>query len=162
FNAVATTLQDSGWYVLGWDHIRQRLVIQQLTDEQGNISINITPLLVLDMWEHAFYLQYKDVKPDYVKAWWHGVDWEEVAQRDVAATGCASGRPRSCDGPCALRAGAVARLGGSTAAAERGLRAALIVALGHWGCHRPSTPVLIPRRKDIARGHQGCLRHRHR
>src|SRR5699024_11478612 len=70
--------------------------------------------------------------------------------------------PDSSDGPCALRAGAVARLGGSTAAAERGLRAALIVTLGHWGCHPPSTPVLIPRRKDIARGHQGCLRHRHR
>src|SRR5699024_12487460 len=50
--------------------------------------------------------------------------------------------PDSSDGPCSLRAGAVARLGGSTAAAERGLRAALIVTLGHWGCHPPSTPVL--------------------
>ena len=65
----------------------QRLVIQQLTDQQGNISINITPLLMLDMWEHAFYLQYKNVKPDYVKAWWNVVNWEDVAARYAAAKG---------------------------------------------------------------------------
>ena len=87
FNAAATTLQGSGWSVLGYDHIGQRLVIQQLTDQQGNISINITPLLMLDMWEHAFYLQYKNVKPDYVKAWWNVINWEDVAQRYAAAKG---------------------------------------------------------------------------
>ena len=87
FNAAATTLQGSGWSVLGFDHIGQRLVIQQLTDQQGNISINITPLLMLDMWEHAFYLQYKNVKPDYVKAWWNVINWEDVAARYAAAKG---------------------------------------------------------------------------
>ncbi|GAA1714536.1 superoxide dismutase [Dietzia cercidiphylli] len=85
FNAAATTLQGSGWAVLGWDHIGQRLIIQQLTDQQGNISINMTPLLMLDMWEHAFYLQYKNVKPDYVKAWWNVVNWADVAERYAAA-----------------------------------------------------------------------------
>ena len=58
FSAVATGLQGSGWAVLGYDHIAGRLVIEQLSDQQGNISVNFTPLLMLDMWEHAFYLQY--------------------------------------------------------------------------------------------------------
>ncbi len=87
FNAVAMTLQGSGWSVLAYDHIGQRLVIQQLTDQQGNISIGLTPLLLLDMWEHAFYLQYKNVKGDYVKAWWNVVNWEDVAARYAAAKG---------------------------------------------------------------------------
>ena len=85
FNAVATTLQGSGWSVLGWDHIGQRLIIQQLTDQQGNVSINFTPLLMLDMWEHAFYLQYKNVKADYVKAVWNVFNWDDVAERYAGA-----------------------------------------------------------------------------
>ena len=63
------------------------MVIQQLTDQQGNISVNITPLLMLDMWEHAFYLQYKNVKADYVKAFWNVVNWKDVAERYAAAKG---------------------------------------------------------------------------
>ncbi|GAA4404294.1 superoxide dismutase [Tsukamurella soli] len=87
FNAVALTLQGSGWSILAYDHIGQRLVIQQLTDQQGNISVGLTPLLLLDMWEHAFYLQYKNVKGDYVKAWWNVVNWPDVAARYAAAKG---------------------------------------------------------------------------
>ena len=86
FSAVATGLQGSGWAVLGYDHIAGRLVIEQLTDQQGNISVNFTPLLMLDMWEHAFYLQYKNVKADYVKAVWNVFNWEDVAERYAAAT----------------------------------------------------------------------------
>ena len=62
FSAAALGLQGSGWAVLGYDHIAGRLIIQQLTDQQGNVSVDFTPLLMLDMWEHAFYLQYKNVK----------------------------------------------------------------------------------------------------
>ena len=87
FTGVAMGIQGSGWAVLGFDHIAERLIIQQLTDQQGNISVNFTPLLMLDMWEHAFYLQYKNVKPDYVKAWWNVVNWEDVAKRYAAAKG---------------------------------------------------------------------------
>jgi len=56
-----------------------------MTDQQGNLSINLTPLLLLDMWEHAFYLQYKNVKADYVKAVWNVFNWDEVAKRYEAA-----------------------------------------------------------------------------
>ncbi len=86
FSAVATGLQGSGWAVLGYDHVAGRLIIEQLTDQQGNISVNFTPLLMLDMWEHAFYLQYKNVKADYVKAVWNVFNWDDVAERYAAAT----------------------------------------------------------------------------
>jgi len=81
FSSAALGLYGSGWAVLGYDHIAGRLVIEQLTDQQGNISIDITPLLMLDMWEHAFYLQYKNVKADYVKAVWNVFNWDDVAAR---------------------------------------------------------------------------------
>lgn len=86
FSAVATGLQGSGWAVLGYDHVAGRLIIEQLTDQQGNISVNFTPLLMLDMWEHAFYLQYKNVKADYVKAVWNVFNWDDVAERYAAPT----------------------------------------------------------------------------
>ena len=86
FTNVATTIQGSGWAILAWDTVGKRLVIEQLYDQQGNISIGLTPLLMLDMWEHAFYLQYKNVKADYVKAWWNVVNWDDVAARYAAAT----------------------------------------------------------------------------
>jgi len=85
FSAAATGLQGSGWAVLGYDHIAGRLIIEQLTDQQGNVSVDFTPLLMLDMWEHAFYLQYKNVKADYVKAVWNVLNWEDVAERYARA-----------------------------------------------------------------------------
>ena len=85
FSAAATGLQGSGWAVLGYDHIAGRLIIEQLTDQQGNVSVDFTPLLMLDMWEHAFYLQYKNVKADYVKAFWNVVNWADVQERFAEA-----------------------------------------------------------------------------
>jgi len=86
FEGVATSLQGSGWAVLGYDHIAGRLIIQQLTDQQGNVSVDFTPVLMLDMWEHAYYLQYKNVKADYAKAFWNVVNWDDVAERYAKAS----------------------------------------------------------------------------
>ncbi|HJE52172.1 MAG TPA: superoxide dismutase [Tessaracoccus flavescens] len=81
FNAVANGLQGSGWSVLVWDVLGKRLNINQLFDQQGNLPVGQIPLLQLDMWEHAFYLQYKNVKADYVDAWWNVVNWADVTER---------------------------------------------------------------------------------
>lgn len=85
FNAAALGIQGSGWAVLSWDPVGKRLLIQQMFDQQANMAQATIPVLQLDMWEHAFYLDYQNVKADYVNAFWNIVNWENVAQRfDVA------------------------------------------------------------------------------
>lgn len=81
FTAAATGIQGSGWAVLAYDTISHKLVIFQLFDQQGNIPVGLVPLFMLDMWEHAFYLDYLNVKADYVKAIWNIVNWENVNDR---------------------------------------------------------------------------------
>jgi len=81
FAAVATGIQGSGWAVLGWDSIGGRLLVFQLFDQQANVPLGVTPLLMLDMWEHAFYLDYLNVKAEYVKAFWNLANWADVAGR---------------------------------------------------------------------------------
>ncbi|RIQ31224.1 superoxide dismutase [Jiangella rhizosphaerae] len=91
YTAAALGIQGSGWSILAWESIGQRLVIEQLYDHQGNLAAGTVPLLMLDMWEHAFYLQYKNVKPDYVAAFWNIVNWPDVAARFEAARSKTSG-----------------------------------------------------------------------
>ncbi|MDO5671800.1 MAG: superoxide dismutase [Actinomycetaceae bacterium] len=81
FTASAMGIQGSGWAILAWDTVGRRLVTFQLFDQQGNIPVALVPLLMIDMWEHAFYLDYLNVKADYVKAFWNIVNWEDVAAR---------------------------------------------------------------------------------
>jgi Fe-Mn family superoxide dismutase len=85
FEAAALGLQGSGWSVLAWDALGQRPLIFQLFDQQGNVPVGIVPLVMLDMWEHAFYLQYFNVKADYVKAWWNVVNWADASRRFATA-----------------------------------------------------------------------------
>lgn len=81
FTAAATGIQGSGWAVLAYDSISGKLNIFQLFDQQSNVPVATVPLLMVDMWEHAFYLDYLNVKADYVKAIWNIVNWEDVAGR---------------------------------------------------------------------------------
>ena len=85
FTAAALGVQGSGWSILAWDTLGQRLNILQLFDQQGNIPAAQIPIVLLDMWEHAFYLQYKNVKADYVKAWWNVTNWADAQARFAAA-----------------------------------------------------------------------------
>lgn len=85
FQAASLGIQGSGWGVLSWDPLGKRLIVQQLHDQQSNSAQGTVPLLQLDMWEHAFYLDYQNVKADYVKAFWNIVNWENVAERFKAA-----------------------------------------------------------------------------
>jgi Fe-Mn family superoxide dismutase len=91
FTAASMGIQGSGWGVLSWDPIGRRLIIQQLFDQQGNTAQATVPLLQLDMWEHAFYLDYVNVKADYVKAFWNIVNWQNVADRFAAARSTTDG-----------------------------------------------------------------------
>jgi Fe-Mn family superoxide dismutase len=81
FNAAAVSIQGSGWAYLAWEPIAKRLVVGQLYDQQANAPLGAVPLLMLDMWEHAFYLDYLNVKADYVKAFWNIVNWTDVNNR---------------------------------------------------------------------------------
>lgn len=88
FNAVATTIQGNGWAALSWDPIGKTLITQQLRDHHNNLILPTVPILLVDVWEHAFYLDYKNVKADYVKALWNVYNWGEISKRfDNAVSG---------------------------------------------------------------------------
>ena len=88
FTAVSTTIQGNGWGALSWDPIGKTLITQQLRDHHNNLVLPTTPILLVDVWEHAFYLDYKNVKPDYVKALWNIFNWAEISKRfDNAVSG---------------------------------------------------------------------------
>jgi Fe-Mn family superoxide dismutase len=91
FAAAAGGLQGSGWSMLVWDTLGQRLNVMQLFDQQGNLPAAQIPIVLLDMWEHAFYLQYKNVKTDYIGAWWNVVNWADAKTRFDAARSATSG-----------------------------------------------------------------------
>ena len=78
---AAMNVQGSGWGALSWEPLAGRLIVEQVYDHQGNVGQGGPPLLALDMWEHAFYLQYKNVKADWVEAFWNIVNWPDVAGR---------------------------------------------------------------------------------
>ncbi len=81
FSANAIAVQGSGWSVLAWDSLGQKLAMFQLYDQQGNITLGLAPIVLLDCWEHAYYLDYLNVRPDYIKAWWNLVNWSDAEQR---------------------------------------------------------------------------------
>ena len=85
FTAAALGVQGSGWAALLWDSIGQRLIISQFFDQQSNFPVGTVPVLLLDVWEHAYYLDYKNVRADYVKAFWNIANWDDAQQRFAAA-----------------------------------------------------------------------------
>ncbi len=86
FSEAAKSIQGSGWGALVFDPIAGRLNTLAFYDQQNNLPAGSVPLLLLDMWEHAFYLQYKNVKADYVTAFWNIVNWDDVAARFAKAS----------------------------------------------------------------------------
>ena len=87
--AAASSIMGSGWAALVFEPVAGRLVTAQIYDHQGNVTPGGVPLLVLDAWEHAFYLQYQNRKTDFFEAVWNVWDWKDVAERYAAARAAA-------------------------------------------------------------------------
>ncbi|MFC7155125.1 superoxide dismutase [Halomarina halobia] len=86
FSATAKGVEGSGWGLLLYDHVGDRMVVSMAENHQNQTPQGTTPLLVLDVWEHAYYLQYENDRSDYVDNFWDVVDWDDVAQRYDAAS----------------------------------------------------------------------------
>lgn len=92
FTAAANALLGPGWVLLVWQPMGEKLEILQTELHHYSTQWTSVPILVLDLWEHAYYLQYQTRRPDYVESWWNVVNWPDVARRLERAqhTGSAS------------------------------------------------------------------------
>jgi superoxide dismutase, Fe-Mn family len=80
-NAAASTVMGSGWGALVWEPLLGRLITVQIYDHQSNITQAGIPIMVLDAWEHAWYLQYVNRKTDFFEATWSLWNWTDIAAR---------------------------------------------------------------------------------
>ncbi|HMR65532.1 MAG TPA: superoxide dismutase [Anaerolineae bacterium] len=84
FGQAGATRFGSGWAWLCVDSSGQ-LTITSTPNQDSPLSEGLTPILGLDVWEHAYYLNYQNRRPDYISAWWNVVNWDQVAKNYVAA-----------------------------------------------------------------------------
>jgi len=82
---AASTLMGSGWAALIWEPIGGRLLVTQIYDHQSNVGPGSVPLMVIDAWEHAYYLQYRNQKTAFFEAVWHLWNWKDISERLTAA-----------------------------------------------------------------------------
>lgn len=81
FENVANNVHGSGWGILAWEPLGKRLVTLGAEKHQNCGLWGCVPLLVIDVWEHAYYLKYKNKRADYVHKFWSIIDWDNVAAR---------------------------------------------------------------------------------
>ena len=84
FSKAAATRFGSGWAWLCVDG-NGGLVVTSTANQDNPVSDGLKPILGLDVWEHAYYLNYQNRRPDYVKAWWNVVNWERVSENFAGA-----------------------------------------------------------------------------
>jgi len=85
FSAAAVAVEGSGWGILAYEPFSGQLRVLQAEKHQNLSQWGVVPILVLDVWEHAYYLKYQNRRAEYVAAWWNVVNWEDVARRYEAA-----------------------------------------------------------------------------
>jgi len=81
FSQTAISVEGSGWAMLTYCPLTDRLLIVQVEKHNINLIPQCKVLLTLDVWEHAYYLDYKNLRPDYVEAFWNIINWDEVNNR---------------------------------------------------------------------------------
>ncbi len=81
FNTQTAAIQGSGWGWLGFNKAQNRLVMTTCANQDPLSTQGVIPLIGIDVWEHAYYLQYKNVRPDYLKNIWKIVNWKNVMER---------------------------------------------------------------------------------
>ena len=88
FKAATKAVEGSGWGILVWEPMAQRLEILQVEKHQDLTVWGAVPILVCDVWEHAYYLKYQNKRADYVDAWAKIINWEGASGRLDAALAC--------------------------------------------------------------------------
>lgn len=84
-SATAVAIQGSGWGWLGFNKASGKLVLASCSNQDPLSTLGFVPLLGIDVWEHAYYLQYKNVRADYVKNIWKIVNWKNIEERYLNA-----------------------------------------------------------------------------
>ena len=85
FKAAAASVEGSGWGWLVWEPLGRRLMILQMQNQQQMLFAGATPLLGVDVWEHAYYLRYQNRRKDYLDAFMNVANWSEIGRRFDAA-----------------------------------------------------------------------------
>ncbi|KAH7314429.1 hypothetical protein KP509_21G003000 [Ceratopteris richardii] len=80
-NSSGAAVQGSGWVWLGLNKELKHLVVETTANQDPLTNKGLIPLLGIDVWEHAYYLQYKNVRPDYLKNIWNVINWKDVSSR---------------------------------------------------------------------------------
>lgn len=81
FTEASKTVEASGWCILAWVPKWNKLEVLQCEKHQNLTLWGCNPLLVLDMWEHSYYLQYQTKRPEYISAFWNIINWNAVNRR---------------------------------------------------------------------------------
>ena len=81
FSSAASSVEGSGWAALALDNKTKRLLVMQVEKHNVNVYPGLQILMVLDVWEHAYYLDYKNLRAKFVEAFWNIVNWPEISKR---------------------------------------------------------------------------------
>mgnify|MGYP003572854045 len=84
-SAASAQVEGSGWGLLCWDDVNKKLVILQTEKHQNTAQWGVTPVFVIDVWEHAYYLKYQNKRPAFIEAIWNIANWDDVQKRLDAA-----------------------------------------------------------------------------
>lgn len=81
FTSAAAAVEASGWCALVWNRELNRLEVVQVEKHQNLSLWSSIPILIIDVWEHAYYLKYQNKRADFINNWWNLINWEDVNNR---------------------------------------------------------------------------------